>query len=93
MLIQVVHSHPLEDSYNHALFKSIVETLGQRHEVIATDLYREQFSPVMTEAERRSYYEAGRWHHLLLSALVVFDACHAQGLFRSRLGARNCVYP
>ncbi len=58
MLIQVVHSHPLEDSYNHALFQTIVEALGSRHEVIATDLDREHFSPVMTEAERRSYYQA-----------------------------------
>ena len=57
MLIQVVHSHPLTDSYNHALFRIIVETLQQRHQVIATDLYRERFSPVMTEAERRSYYQ------------------------------------
>ena len=57
MLIQVVHSHPLEDSYNHALFRNIVEVLGQRHQVIATDLYREGFSPVMTEPERRSYYQ------------------------------------
>ncbi len=57
MLIQVVHSHPLEDSYNHALFRSIVEVLGRRHQVIATDLDREHFSPVMTEPERRSYYQ------------------------------------
>jgi len=57
MLIQVVHSHPLTDSYNHALFRIIVETLQQRHQVIATDLYRECFSPVMTEAERRSYFQ------------------------------------
>lgn len=57
MLIQVVHSHPLADSYNHALFRTIVETLKPRHEVIATDLYREGFSPTMTEAERRSYYQ------------------------------------
>ena len=56
MLIQVVHSHPLEDSFNHSLFHTIVETLRSRHEVIATDLDRERFSPVMTEAERRSYY-------------------------------------
>ena len=56
MLIQVVHSHPLVDSYNHALFHTIVETLKPRHEVIATDLYREGFYPEMTEAERRSYY-------------------------------------
>ena len=57
MLIQVVHSHPLTDSYNHALFRIIVETLQQRHQVIATDLYRDCFSPVMTEAERRSYFQ------------------------------------
>ncbi|MBR0839615.1 NAD(P)H-dependent oxidoreductase [Bradyrhizobium liaoningense] len=58
MLIQVVHSHPLADSYNHALFQTIVETLRRRHEVIATDLYREGFSPSMTEVERRSYYQS-----------------------------------
>ena len=57
MLIQVVHSHPLVDSYNHALFRTIVETLKLRHEVIATDLYRDEFSPAMTEGERRSYYQ------------------------------------
>ncbi|MBR0697495.1 NAD(P)H-dependent oxidoreductase [Bradyrhizobium lablabi] len=57
MLIQVVHSHPLQDSYNHALFRTIVDTLARRHQVIATDLDREGFSPVMTEAERRSYYQ------------------------------------
>ena len=27
MLIQVVHCHPLVESYNHALFRTIVETL------------------------------------------------------------------
>jgi putative NADPH-quinone reductase len=57
MLIQVVHSHPLVDSYNHTLFRTIVGTLKERHEVIATDLYREEFSPAMTERERRSYYQ------------------------------------
>ena len=106
MLIQVVHSHPLEDSYNHALFRTIVETLERRHEVIATDLHREHFSPVMTEAERRSYYQGAYAEEAvsrlteqlrradessLLSALVVFDACHAQGLFRPCLGAGNRI--
>jgi len=57
MLIQVVHCHPLTDSFNHALFRVIVDQLQQRHQVITTDLYRERFSPVMTEAERRSYYQ------------------------------------
>lgn len=57
MLIQVVHCHPLQDSYNHALFGAIVETLERGgHQVIATDLYREGFDPVLSAAERRSYY-------------------------------------
>jgi NAD(P)H dehydrogenase (quinone) len=56
MKIQVVHCHPLTESFDHALFEAIVETLhGNGHEVIATDLYREGFQPAMTESERRSY--------------------------------------
>ncbi len=39
MRIQVVHCHPLTNSYNHALFRAIVEALErQGHQVIATDL-------------------------------------------------------
>jgi NAD(P)H dehydrogenase (quinone) len=58
MQVQVIHCHPLPDSYNHALFRTIVATLEQRgHQVTATDLYREGFDPVMTPEERRSYYE------------------------------------
>jgi putative NADPH-quinone reductase len=56
MRIQVVHCHPLTDSFDHALYETIVETLGRNgHGVVATDLYRESFQPAMTEAERRSY--------------------------------------
>jgi len=56
MRIQVIHCHPLEDSFNHALFRIIVETLRNNgHDVVATDLYREGFQPAMTEAERRTY--------------------------------------
>jgi putative NADPH-quinone reductase len=56
MLIQVVHCHPLTESYDHALFRTIVETLEKGgHQVIATDLYREGFAPAMTERERLSY--------------------------------------
>ncbi len=57
MLIQVVHAHPLEDSYNHALFRAVVDTLeAGGHEVVATDLYRAGFAPAMRPAERASYY-------------------------------------
>lgn len=59
MLIQVVHCHPLTDSYNHALFQAIVESLRKAgHTTVATDLYREDFSPAMTDTERRSYMTA-----------------------------------
>ncbi len=58
MLIQVVHCHPLTDSYNHALFRTIVAALEESgHQVAATDLYREGFDPVMNAEERRSYYQ------------------------------------
>ena len=56
MKVQVVHCHPLTDSFDHSLFIAIVETLRNNgHEVVATDLYREGFQPAMTESERRSY--------------------------------------
>jgi putative NADPH-quinone reductase len=56
MLFQVIHCHPLIDSYNHALFQTIVAALESRgHEVIATDLYRAGFEPAMRAEERRTY--------------------------------------
>ena len=58
MLVQVVHCHPLTDSYNHALFQAIVAALKSRgHEVVATDLYREGFEPAMQRRERSSYFQ------------------------------------
>ena len=56
MQIQVVCCHPLPDSYDHALFRTIIDTLEQNgHGVVATDLYREGFAPAMTAPERRTY--------------------------------------
>jgi NAD(P)H dehydrogenase (quinone) len=57
MLIQVVHCHPLTDSYGHALFEAVTVSLeGAGHNVIATDLYRENFEPALRQDERRAYY-------------------------------------
>jgi len=56
--VQVIHAHPLADSYNRALFDRITATLGEGgHEVIATDLYAESFPPALSAAERASYYK------------------------------------
>jgi NAD(P)H dehydrogenase (quinone) len=69
MRIQVVHCHPLVESYDHALFELIVATLQKNgHAVVATDLYREAFHPAMTEAERRSYMG----NHYDLSAIATY---------------------
>jgi NAD(P)H dehydrogenase (quinone) len=68
MLIQVIHCHPLTESYNHALFHTIVTALEDNgHQVVATDLYREQFDPAMSADERRSYY-AARYDDTMVSA-------------------------
>lgn len=57
MRIQVIHAHPLAESYNHALFQAIVAALRNGgHDVVATDLYAEGFAPALTTAERSSYY-------------------------------------
>ena len=37
------------------MFDHVATLRGNGHEVVATDLYREGFDPVMTEPERRSY--------------------------------------
>ena len=56
MRIQVIHCHPLTDSFDHALYLAILEALRTAgHDVVGTDLYRENFAPAMTEEERRSY--------------------------------------
>ncbi len=56
MLIQVVHCHPLPDSFSHSVFDTVVKTLeAGGHDVVATDLYAEAFDPVMSEGARASY--------------------------------------
>jgi NAD(P)H dehydrogenase (quinone) len=57
MPIVVVHCHPLTDSYGHALFEAVTASLTLAgHEVIATDLYRDNFEPALRPNERRAYY-------------------------------------
>jgi putative NADPH-quinone reductase len=56
MRVHVVHAHPVETSYNRALFNTVVEALGARgHEVDGLDLYEEAFPAVLTREERLDY--------------------------------------
>ena len=56
MRVHVVHAHPVETSYNRALFNTVVDALrGRGHEVDGLDLYAENFPAVLTREERLNY--------------------------------------
>jgi putative NADPH-quinone reductase len=58
MKVLVIHAHPVPESFNTALFHTVVATLERAgHEVRGTDLYAEGFDPVLSTAERRRYHD------------------------------------
>lgn len=58
MKVHVVHAHPVETSYNRALFSTVVEALESKgHEVDALNLYGEDFLAAMSRGERLNYHD------------------------------------
>ena len=58
MRVLVVYSHPVETSYNAAVHAHVVASLRTAgHDVDDCDLYAEDFSPVLTRAERLGYHD------------------------------------
>jgi NAD(P)H dehydrogenase (quinone) len=58
MRVLVIHAHPVETSFNRALFTNAVEALQQAgHEVDACNLYDEGFDAVLSREERLNYHE------------------------------------
>jgi putative NADPH-quinone reductase len=58
MKVHVIHAHPVESSYNRALFNAVVESLtAAGHEVDALNLYDEEFQAVMSRTERLEYHD------------------------------------
>jgi putative NADPH-quinone reductase len=58
MRVHVVHAHPVESSYNRALFDAVCGALrGKGDEVDALDLYDEAFRAAMTRQERLDYHD------------------------------------
>src|SRR5688572_12542823 len=58
MRVLVVHAHPVETSYNRALFTTALEALRQAgHEVDPLDLHAENFDAVMSREERITYHD------------------------------------
>jgi NAD(P)H dehydrogenase (quinone) len=61
MRVHVVHAHPVETSYNRALFDAACEALtGAGHTVDALNLYDEAFQAVMSREERVNYHEVSQ---------------------------------
>lgn len=58
MKILVLYCHPVEDSFNAAVHRTVLETLrAAGHEVDDCDLYAEGFDPVLTREERIGYHD------------------------------------
>jgi NAD(P)H dehydrogenase (quinone) len=58
MRVLVVHAHPVETSFNRALFTAVCETLRAKgDEVDAPNLYDEEFPAVMSRLERLEYHD------------------------------------
>lgn len=61
MRVLVLHAHPVETSFNGALFRQICKSLkAAGHEVDACDLYQEGFEPVLTRQERLDYHDLAK---------------------------------
>lgn len=54
----IVIAHPLAESLCHTLAQTAIATLRDLgHDIQVLDLYRHDFAPALTMAERQSYYE------------------------------------
>jgi NAD(P)H dehydrogenase (quinone) len=58
MRVLVVHAHPVETSFNRALYDAALDALaGAGHEVDALNLYEDGFQAVMSREEREHYHD------------------------------------
>jgi NAD(P)H dehydrogenase (quinone) len=58
MRVHVVHAHPVETSFNRALFEAAIDALkGAGHEVDPLNLYDESFPAAMSREERLNYHD------------------------------------
>lgn len=58
MRVMVLHAHPVAESFNHALYNAVLETLSTGgHQIDPIDLYAEGFNPVMSREGRLSYHD------------------------------------
>jgi NAD(P)H dehydrogenase (quinone) len=57
MRVMVVYAHPVETSFNAAVYATVTEALrGAGHDVDACDLYAEKFPAIMSREDRLLYH-------------------------------------
>ena len=60
MRFLVLYAHPVADSFGAAVHRRVLDAFTEAgHQVDNCDLYAENFQPVMTEGERRTYHDTG----------------------------------
>lgn len=58
MRVHVIHAHPVETSYNRALFHAVIDGLQSAGKTVdALNLYDEGFGAVLSREERLNYHE------------------------------------
>ncbi|MGI9500781.1 MAG: NAD(P)H-dependent oxidoreductase [Geminicoccaceae bacterium] len=66
MRIAVVYAHPVDTSFNAAVFREVRKALeGKGHEIKVLDLYRMSFDPVLSVDERLIYETPGEHRQAL----------------------------
>ncbi len=78
MRVMVVYAHPVETSFNAAIFAAVTETLrGRGHEIDACDLYAENFPAIMSREDRLLYHEIPANRALALPWIERLEAAQA----------------
>ncbi len=71
MKVLVLYAHPLGDSFNAEVHRTVLNALrAAGHEVDDCDLYAEKFDPVLSAAERQDYHDLTRNRALVDSYAV-----------------------
>lgn len=61
MRVHVIHAHPVETSFNRAVYNAVLDELQKGgNSVDALDLYAEGFDPVLSRQERIDYEDPAR---------------------------------
>lgn len=78
MRVMLVYAHPVDESFNAAIYAAVIETLRRRgHEVDACDLYAENFPAIISREDRLLYHDIPANRALALPWIERLEAAQA----------------